>query len=68
VEQSVIEAIEILNSAADEVAGEKMMLASLRMKWVRFLFGAIEHIAKPDRDVYPKTRRGTKTNPVVWQR
>jgi len=26
---------------------------------------AIQHITRPDRDVYPKTRRGTKTRPVT---
>lgn len=29
------------------------------------LRGAIGHLAYPDRDVYPKTRRGTKGAPIV---
>lgn len=29
------------------------------------LIRAVRHLAYPDRDVYPKTRRGTKSNPVT---
>lgn len=29
------------------------------------LMHAIRHLAYPDRDIYPKTRRGTKGAPIV---
>jgi len=63
-EQSTADAIRILNNAWRECDLEK---GRPFLKWIRsqgILANAIRHLAYPDRDVYPKSRRGTKSKPV----
>ena len=54
---SIYLAVAILNAAGEMVCGQSAPAQLI-------LYRAIRHIAYPDRDVYPKSRRGTKSNPV----
>lgn len=63
-ELSVMEATEILNRAADAVTADLGIPEHVAVVAVRLLTHAITHINRPERDVYPKTRKGNKTRPV----
>lgn len=54
----VLKAVEILNQAYDEVAPHPRSAALI-------LYRAIRHLSMPERDVYPKTRKGTKSKPIL---
>ena len=55
--------VAILKRAYDSILEEPATLYT--MDAACMLTDAIRHIARPDRSVYPKTRRGTKTRPVT---
>lgn len=63
-DQHVIDAVVILNKAWLQM--ERSPYASLPegVMAALILDHAIRHISRPERDVYPKTRRGTKAKPV----
>ena len=55
--------IAILKRAYDSILEEPATLYT--MDAACMLTSAIRHIARSERDIYPKTRRGTKTRPVT---
>lgn len=58
------DAVVILATASQEVTVDTTLDPITRYAAIRLLIHAIRHLAYPDRDVYPKSRKGTKTNPV----
>jgi len=55
--------VAILKRAYDAILDEPATLYT--MDAACMLTSAIRHITRPERDIYPKTRRGTKTRPVT---
>jgi hypothetical protein len=73
--REVFAAVSILDAAAmaveeeyDYLQGRDAEVAKGNDRGLAVLVHAIQHIANPDRNVYPKTRRGTKTKPVILSR
>lgn len=58
-------AIRILESKVVELAKSGAQQDFLYWHAHQTLVRAIRHLAYPDRDTYPKTRRGTKGAPIV---
>jgi hypothetical protein len=63
--QSTLDAITILNRLYWEVWHENDWFYVDRWTALEQIGNAMRHLARPDRDVYPKTRRGSKRNPVT---
>jgi len=57
--------VAILKRAYDAIMSKPV--SDIEMDAVISLEHAIQHVARPERSVYPKTRRGTKTRPVMRQ-
>ena len=55
--------VAILKRAWDSVVDEAKDISDMDAAYI--LASAIRHVARPERDVYPKTRRGTKRRPVT---
>ena len=55
--------IAILKRAFDAIMDEPPTFETMEAECT--LASAIQHIARPDRATYPKTRRGTKKRPVT---
>lgn len=55
----------ILQSCSREVARDISLPVARRSWYAWYLIRAIEHLARPERAIYPKTRKGTKRRPVV---
>lgn len=55
----------ILKSCDDELVRiqREQGYVAWTARWI--LHHAIAHLARPDRDIYPKTRRGTKRAPIT---
>jgi hypothetical protein len=71
VTKDVADAVLLLNLAASELQAEYDSLPwsridELHSYWIPMtcLLDAIRYLTQPDRLVYPKTRKGTKTQPV----
>lgn len=57
-------AVSILNTVWKLVQLDGKMSDAAVAQADRILTHAIQHVARPDRDVYPKVRRSRKGNPV----
>jgi len=60
----VAQAIVILNTAGSMIEGSSDYRWFERIRAQTIITHAIRYLAYPDRDRYPKSRRGTKRNPV----
>jgi hypothetical protein len=60
-----IVAVAILNDALDRLEEREADHGDGEPCAIRILYHAIQHISRPERDVYPKTRKGTKGRPVI---
>jgi hypothetical protein len=63
--QSVIDAIVILNRLYQETVAWDDPMPRQRNEALHYLDSAMRYLARPDRAIYPKTRRGSKRNPVT---
>jgi len=62
------DAITLLNMAYDELDVDTQMSVAASFAGRDILADAVKYLARPDRAVYPKTRRGTKRHPIVRKR
>jgi len=62
------DAIRLLNAAHDELDEDTQMSDATSFSGHIILVDAIKHLARSDRAVYPKTRRGIKRHPIVRKR
>lgn len=64
-ETPIMQAVVILNAAAARCESDPDVLNGWTRQRIMYLRHAIRHITRPDRDVYPKSRKGTKRRPVT---
>ena len=62
------QAIAIMAKATDHIIADLITPNFERFRAVKILHHAIRHLAYPDRDMYPKSRKGTKRRPNVRRR
>ena len=61
-------AIQLMAAATDRVIADLITPNFERFRAVKCLHHAIRHLAYPDRDTFPKSRKGTKRRPIARRR
>jgi hypothetical protein len=68
VTKDVKDAVVILDEAYEQVHRDSHYATVNRLAAKRLLLNAIRYIVRPDRSIYPKTRRSTKGHPIMLSR